>query len=88
MAIGIVLSGTATDGTLGLEEIKAAGGITFAQDESAQQDSMPRSAIAAGCVDYVMPPEKIAHESARAREWTSVSTSSTPSTGASPAAWC
>ena len=61
----MVLSGTATDGTLGLEEIKAASGITFAQDETAQHDSMPRSAIAAGCVDFVLPPEEIAREIAR-----------------------
>ncbi len=64
-AIGVVLSGTATDGTLGLEEIKAASGITFAQDETAQHDSMPRSAIAAGCVDFVLPPDEIAREMAR-----------------------
>jgi two-component system CheB/CheR fusion protein len=43
-AIGVILSGTATDGTLGLEAIKAEGGITFAQDASARYDSMPRSA--------------------------------------------
>ena len=47
-AIGVVLSGTASDGTLGLEAIKAEGGITFAQDDSARYDSMPRSAVAAG----------------------------------------
>jgi two-component system CheB/CheR fusion protein len=64
-AIGIVLSGTATDGTRGLEEIKAAGGITFAQDETAEHDSMPRSAIDAGCVDLVLPPAEIAREIAR-----------------------
>jgi len=64
-AIGVVLSGSATDGTLGLEEIKAAGGITFAQNETAQHDSMPRSAIAAGCVDFVLPPDEIAGEIAR-----------------------
>ncbi|HEY6396332.1 MAG TPA: chemotaxis protein CheB, partial [Solirubrobacteraceae bacterium] len=64
-AVGIVLSGTATDGTLGLEAIKAEGGITFAQDESAKYDSMPRSAIAAGCVDLVLPPDGIARELAR-----------------------
>ena len=64
-SIGVILSGTATDGTLGLEEIKTAGGITFAQDETAQYDSMPRSAIAAGCVDYVLPPDQIAQEIAR-----------------------
>ena len=64
-AIGVILSGTATDGTLGLEAIKGEGGITFAQDESARYDSMPRSAVAAGCVDFVLPPEAIADELAR-----------------------
>jgi two-component system CheB/CheR fusion protein len=65
-AIGVVLSGTATDGTLGLEAIKEEGGITFAQDgKSAKYDSMPRSAAAAGCVDLVLSPEKIARELVR-----------------------
>jgi two-component system CheB/CheR fusion protein len=65
LAIGVVLSGTATDGTLGLEEIKAEGGITFAQDDSAQQSGMPQSAVASGCVDLVLAPEAIAAEIAR-----------------------
>jgi two-component system CheB/CheR fusion protein len=47
---------------LGAEAIKAAGGITFAQDESAQQGSMPHSAIESGCIDFVLPPEAIAAE--------------------------
>ncbi|HWF59363.1 MAG TPA: chemotaxis protein CheB [Nitrospira sp.] len=64
-AIGVILSGTASDGTAGLEAIKAEGGITFAQDESAKYDSMPRSAIAAGCVDFVLAPDAIAKELAR-----------------------
>jgi two-component system CheB/CheR fusion protein len=64
-AIGVILSGTATDGTLGLAEIKAEGGITFAQDDSAQQSSMPHSAIATGCVDFVLSPAGIAAEIAR-----------------------
>lgn len=64
-AIGVVLSGSATDGTLGLEAIKAEGGITFAQDASARYDSMPRNAIAAGCVDFVLSPKGIAEELAR-----------------------
>src|SRR5258708_1919056 len=64
-AIGVILSGTATDGTLGLEAIKAEGGITFAQDDSAKYDSMPRSAVAAGCVDFVLEPQDIARELAR-----------------------
>lgn len=62
-AIGIVLSGTGTDGTLGLTDIKAEGGITFAQDPaSSKYDGMPRSAIASGCVDLVLPPKGIARE--------------------------
>ena len=65
-AIGVILSGTASDGTLGLEAIKADGGIAFAEDpESAKYDSMPRSAIASGHVDFVLTPEGIAKELAR-----------------------
>ncbi len=65
-AIGVILSGTASDGTEGLKAIKVAGGITFAQSpESARFDGMPRSAIGAGCVDVVLPPEGIALELAR-----------------------
>ena len=60
--IGVVLSGTGNDGTLGLELIKAEGGITFAQDDSAQHNTMPRSAVAAGCVDRVLSPAGIAQE--------------------------
>jgi two-component system CheB/CheR fusion protein len=62
-AIGVVLSGTASDGTEGCRAIKAAGGITFAQDEeSAKYDSMPRSAIDAGYIDFILPPKSIARE--------------------------
>jgi two-component system, chemotaxis family, CheB/CheR fusion protein len=64
-AIGVILSGSATDGTIGLQAIKAEGGVTFAQDETASYDSMPRSAIAEGCVDFVLPPDAIALELAR-----------------------
>lgn len=64
-AIGIILSGAANDGTLGLEAIRAEGGITFAQDQSAKNESMPRSAIAAGVVDFVLSPAKIAVELGR-----------------------
>ena len=64
-AIGVVLSGTASDGTLGLEAIKAEGGITFAQDATAQCEGMPHSAIASGCVDFVLPPDAIAREIVR-----------------------
>jgi two-component system CheB/CheR fusion protein len=59
-SIGIVLSGTASDGTLGLQAIKEKGGITFAQDvPSASYDGMPQSAIDAGVVDFILAPEKI-----------------------------
>ena len=64
-AIGVILSGSATDGTLGLQAIKGEGGITFAQDETAQHTSMPSSAIETGCVDFVLPPAAIAAEIAR-----------------------
>lgn len=64
-AVGVVLSGTANDGTIGLEAIKAEGGLTFAQDDSAKYDSMPLSASAAGCVDLVLSPAEIARELAR-----------------------
>lgn len=64
-SIGVVLSGSATDGTHGLEMIKAEGGFTFAQDDSAKFNSMPRSAVAAGSVDLVLSPKQIARELAR-----------------------
>ena len=65
-AIGVVLSGTGSDGTPGLMAIKAEGGITFAQDpKSAKFDGMPLSAINSGAVDIVLSPQKIAEELAR-----------------------
>jgi two-component system CheB/CheR fusion protein len=65
-AIGVILSGSGSDGTLGMAEIQAHGGLTFAQDEeSAKYDGMPRSAVVAGYVDYVLPPKGIATELAR-----------------------
>lgn len=60
--IGIILSGSATDGTRGMKAIKYEGGLTFAQDDTAKFSSMPKSAIAAGVVDFVLPPEEIAKE--------------------------
>ena len=60
--IGVVLSGSANDGTRGLKEIKLAGGITFAQDDSAKFSSMPHSAIAEGIVDFVLSPKEIGIE--------------------------
>jgi two-component system CheB/CheR fusion protein len=65
-AIGVILSGMGSDGTLGLRAIEAEGGIGFAQEpSSAKSADMPRSAIAAGGVDFVLPPEEIARELAR-----------------------
>ncbi|MGA8408392.1 MAG: chemotaxis protein CheB [Candidatus Acidiferrales bacterium] len=65
-AIAVVLSGTATDGTLGCAAVKTAGGITFAQDEkSAKYGGMPHSAVYSGCIDFVLPPKGIAQELVR-----------------------
>ena len=59
-AISVILSGYDGDGTEGSLRSKAKGGKTFAQDMSALVDSMPLHAQASGCVDFVLPPEKIA----------------------------
>jgi two-component system CheB/CheR fusion protein len=61
-AIGVLLSGTGSDGSMGLMAIKAEGGITFAQDDSAHYQAMPHHAVELGYVDFVMPPDKIARE--------------------------
>jgi two-component system, chemotaxis family, CheB/CheR fusion protein len=67
-SIGIVLSGTGSDGTFGLQSIKEAGGITFAQEPtSAKYDGMPRSAIDSGWADFTLAPEDIATELLRVR---------------------
>ncbi len=59
-AIGIILSGTGTDGTLGIKDISGEGGVAIAQNsETAEYDSMPASANATGLVDIVLPPEKM-----------------------------
>lgn len=61
-AIGIILSGTGTDGAAGLRAIKAAGGITIAQDpDSAKYDGMPKAAIHTGSVDLILRPSEIGH---------------------------
>lgn len=68
-AIGVLLSGTGSDGTAGLRAIKAAGGITFAQDEAtAKFSTMPRNAILAGFVDAALSPKEIANELRRIAE--------------------
>jgi two-component system CheB/CheR fusion protein len=60
-AVGVVLSGTGTDGTLGLQAVKEAGGTTFAQEMlTAKFDSMPASAVSASVVDFELPPAGIA----------------------------
>jgi len=65
-AIGVILSGNGADGTRGLLNIKAAGGLTFAQEEkTAKYPGMPGNAITAGCVDFVLPPDRIARELGR-----------------------
>ncbi len=65
-AIAVVLSGADGDGSLGLQAIKVAGGVTFAQcEETAKFDSMPNTAIATGNVDFVLPPAQIAEELAK-----------------------
>jgi two-component system CheB/CheR fusion protein len=62
-AVGIILSGSGSDGALGLQEIKQSGGITFAQsEESAKFSSMPSSAIATGSVDFIFTPAEIARQ--------------------------
>ncbi|MCB0170818.1 MAG: chemotaxis protein CheR, partial [Anaerolineae bacterium] len=58
-AIGIILSGTGSDGTRGLRTIKEMGGMVMVQNESAKFDGMPNSAIATRLVDYVTSPEKM-----------------------------
>jgi two-component system CheB/CheR fusion protein len=65
-AVGVVLSGTASDGTEGLRAIQTAGGTTFAQEpDSAEYDGMPRSAIAAGVADFVLTPKEIGRDLAQ-----------------------
>lgn len=66
LGIAIVLSGTGTDGTLGLIAIKGEGGVTFVQDEaSAKYFGMPGSAIASGSVDFILDPAAMAKELVR-----------------------
>lgn len=60
MAIGIILSGTGSDGTLGVQAIKAEGGMVMAQTpESSEHDGMPQSAISTGLVDYILKPAEM-----------------------------
>jgi len=60
MAIGVILSGTGTDGTLGIKAIHGAGGMVMVQTPgSAKYPGMPASAVQTGLVDYILPPEKM-----------------------------
>ena len=69
-SMAVILSGTGSDGALGVQAVGEEGGVVFAQEPAtAKFDGMPRSAIATGCVDFILPPEGIAAELARiARE--------------------
>jgi two-component system CheB/CheR fusion protein len=62
-AVGVILSGSGTDGAIGMQAIHEEGGITFVQDEAtAAFGSMPRAAVMLGGVDLVLPPAKIGAE--------------------------
>src|SRR5450432_365394 len=65
-AVGVILSGTGTDGCLGLKALKAGGGMTFVQDPTtAKYDGMPRSALESGYADVCLSPEALGHELSR-----------------------
>jgi two-component system CheB/CheR fusion protein len=69
-AIGIILSGTGSDGAHGIKAIKAAGGVSIAQDpKSAKYDSMPNAAIRIGRTDLVLPPQEIANQLRSIVQW-------------------
>lgn len=62
-AVGIILSGTGSDGALGVRAIKEAGGMVMVQDnDSAKFDGMPRSSVATGVADYILPPHRMPEE--------------------------
>jgi two-component system CheB/CheR fusion protein len=64
-AIGVVLSGSASDGAAGIRAIKGEGGITYAQGDSAEFPGMPQAAVATGCVDFILNPREIAEDLVR-----------------------
>ncbi|MDP2343811.1 MAG: chemotaxis protein CheB [Deltaproteobacteria bacterium] len=91
-AIGVVLSGTGSDGTLGVRAIKGEGGMAMAQTpETTEYDGMPRNAIATGLVDFVLPPAEMParllsyadHAFKKKSRTASSSASSSPATPAS-----
>ncbi|MBI1861183.1 MAG: PAS domain-containing protein [Deltaproteobacteria bacterium] len=87
-AIGVILSGTGSDGAHGMVEIKEQGGVTFAQDNSAQHDGMPQAAIATGCVDFILSPEQIAVELARLSGHPQMRSDGSPKTESSGSKGC
>jgi two-component system, chemotaxis family, CheB/CheR fusion protein len=64
-SIAVILSGSDADGALGAKAVKVEGGITFAQDDTAQFRNMPQAAIAAGAIDFVLPVDEISRELVR-----------------------
>lgn len=78
--IGIVLSGSASDGTVGIRDIKNAGGLTFAQNDTAKFTSMPHSAISTGMIDFVLSPKEMALELARLSKYPFIKTTQTITT--------
>ncbi len=73
-AVGVLLSGTDSDGALGLQAIREEGGIAMAQSEdSASFPGMPHSAVQAGPVDVVLPPEELARELSRIGQYRALS---------------
>lgn len=81
-AMGVVLSGTGTDGSRGVAEIKAENGVTFAQDsQTADYEGMPEAAVASGAVDFVMPPEQISEVLVKVSRHPFLSKDKTPAAG-------
>jgi two-component system, chemotaxis family, CheB/CheR fusion protein len=79
--IGVILSGSGSDGTRGLQAIKERGGITLAQDvRSASVSTMPQNAIASGSIDFIGSPEQIARELSRIGRHPSVQRANAPQT--------
>lgn len=84
-AVGVILSGTGSDGALGMQAIKGSGGITYAQDQgSARFNGMPKAAVDLGVVDRVLPPREIARELARLGGHPYLKVDSTASAGEPP----
>jgi two-component system CheB/CheR fusion protein len=85
-AIGVILSGTGSDGSAGIRAVKAAGGVTLAQDRaSAEFTAMPQAAAATGCVDFVLPPQGMAAELVRIGRHSSVAEAASAVGEATPA---